>query len=284
VYLENGKTTTKNDTSALDQRINGIDAVALNEENGDHLVIAGDSNGMVHIFVVSAQASESSRSATEARIFLSEWPIICVKVVVVLNRVLVMFGTTKGSVFIVDVPRSSSEIRNAIHNQNEIWRVVGVFEGHGMGTNCIDTHVLCEDECQGVAKLCVATGGDDHSLSFAHLTLRKYGVETPLTLAQEPRIQSLPGASYSAMKSVFFLFYQGRPHLLSVGYSQTLCLWKISDEGQDYPAVAISNVPVDLGDVNGMSICVASSNDLEVWIAVCGMGVEMFKLCLMRID
>ncbi|KAG7347161.1 WD repeat-containing protein [Nitzschia inconspicua] len=277
-HLGCGLTTPKKETKLLDQRMNDVECVPLSEKDRVHLVIAGDSNGMVHLFLVSESLPSSHASTMGIKIPISDWPIICVRAVVIFDRVLVMFGTTKGNVMMIDLPKSANEIRDAIEFPDELWSFVGNFEAHCMGTNCIDAHVSQEDKSSCTAEVSVVTGGDDHSLSFAHLTVQKENDDAPISLVCVSKMSAVPGASYSAVKSVFYLFHQGQQYLVSVGYSQTLCFWKIFNHGEESPVEVISSVPVALGDVNCMSYCISTGDTLEVWIAVCGMGVEMFKL------
>jgi hypothetical protein len=106
------------------------------------------------------------------------------------------------------------------------------------------------------------------------------GWDAPFQLAQEPQIDVLSEASFSAVKGVSFLSLSGKQFVLSVGYSQQLCLWSVNnDKSSTLPRVK-SRAPVDLGDVNSMSICTAASDNqgCECWVAVCGMGVEMFRI------
>jgi hypothetical protein len=65
-------------------------------------------------------------------------------------------------------------------------------------------------------------------------------------------------------------------YILSAGYSQTLSLWQMTEDGNTKPGV-LSTVRIDLGDVNCMAVCRPS--EVVAWVAACGMGVEMFKLC-----
>lgn len=282
IHLGNGRTTPKKGKAVLDQRMYCIDAVPLRDENREHLVVAGDSNGMLHFFVVSESESESYNSTIDIKLAVNPWPIVCIKALVVFGRALIVFGTTRGDITMVDLPTSPTMIRGSLGCPQDLWSPVCTFEGHGMGTNCIDIQISHIDKNCDIADLSVVTGGDDHSITVGRVTIRNEGEDCPISLVCDPKIQSLPGASFSALKSVLHLSWHGQSYLLSVGYSQTLCFWKLPDQGVvDIVLEAISSVPVDLGDVNCMAAHASSKKDsLEVSIAVCGMGVEMFRLLL----
>jgi hypothetical protein len=179
---------------------------------------------------------------------------------------------------LIDLPKCSTDIRDAAEGANEVWKLLGNYQTHAMGTNTIaaDVSSFSNDN----AYLSVFTGGDDHSVAFFQIFVRSGKVDGRLSVSDVPAIQVVPGASFSALKSLYFLCHAGRRYLFSVGYSQRLSCWRFSDEGSNNLPEMISSTPVDLGDVNCMAVNISSKhNSLEVWIAVCGMGVEMFRIC-----
>jgi WD40 repeat protein len=276
-YIGQGRTTTKSDKVTLDHRINAVDAISLDDINRVHLVIVGDSSGNLHLFVVPETNPDLYKSIVGVKIAFSEWPIICVKALIVWDQVLVMFGTTKGNIVMIDLPKSSIGIGDAFEGPKKVWKLLGNYQIHGMGTNTIAAVV--SSKTHNYAQLSVFTGGDDHSLAFFHVIVQSEKDDVGLSVSNVPAIRVVPSASYSAMKSLFYLGHGGRRYLFSVGYSQTLSCWKFADEGSDNLPQVISSTTVDLGDVNCMAVCVSSRETLEMWIAVCGMGVEMFRIC-----
>jgi hypothetical protein len=287
-YIGQGKTITKNDKVTQDQRINAVDAISFDEIHREHLIIAGDSSGMLHLFVVpETNNPDLYQCKVGFKFAVSEWPIISVKALIVWDRVLVMFGTTKGNIVMIDLSKSWTDIRDTmVMNPKEVWQVLGNYQIHGMGTNTIAAANYVSSHSHDYADLTVFSGGDDHALAFFNLTLQcEKASGGRLSVMDHPAIQVVPGASYSALKSVFYLGHGGTHYLFSVGYSQTLSCWNIpstkkDDSSDNLPPQVITSIPVDLGDVNCMAVCVSSRDTLfEVSIAVCGMGVEMFRIC-----
>ena len=94
-------------------------------------------------------------------------------------------------------------------------------------------------------------------------------------LVQEPRLKVIPEASFSAIKGVSHFCFGGQSYILSVGYSSQLSTWKLL--GDDSMTLqGSSRVSVDIGDVNCLAVYL-SSDDSTCFVAVCGMGIELFR-------
>jgi hypothetical protein len=275
-YLGRG-TAGKKEVADIDQRFNAVKAMPLDEENRVHLAIAGDSNGYSHIFLLPecAEMFHELRSTVGAKVKLSDRPILSIEAVSAANRILVLIGTTKGDLISYDLAGSYSQLREEIESLNDVWTLVDTCQVHQMGTNTITASVSSVEAGESL-QIAIASGGDDHSLCFTHLSIQQRLETAQLCILSNPRVQKIPGASYSAIKSVSHVTMEEEKYILSAGYSQTLSLWQMTEDGNTKPGV-LSTVRIDLGDVNCMAVCRPS--EVVAWVAACGMGVEMFKLC-----
>jgi WD40 repeat protein len=275
-YLGRG-TAGKKEVADIDQRFNAVKAMPLDEENRVHLAIAGDSNGYSHIFLLPecAEMFHELRSTVGAKVKLSDRPILSIEAVSAANRILVLIGTTKGDLISYDLAGSYSQLREEIESLNDVWTLVDTCQVHQMGTNTITASVSSVEAGESL-QIAIASGGDDHSLCFTHLSIQQRLETAQLCILSNPRVQKIPGASCSAIKSVSHVTMEEEKYILSAGYSQTLSLWQMTEDGNTKPGV-LSTVRIDLGDVNCMAVCRPS--EVVAWVAACGMGVEMFKLC-----
>jgi hypothetical protein len=82
------------------------------------------------------------------------------------------------------------------------------------------------------------------------------------------RVTKVDVASSSAIKGVKHL---DKNHILSVGYSQILAIWRLSSDGSALKL--LSTVAVDVADVNCFSLPAAGN-----LVAIGGMGVEFVSV------
>ncbi|KAL3922164.1 MAG: hypothetical protein SGILL_002349, partial [Bacillariaceae sp.] len=277
-YLGKG-TNGKKKEAHIDQRFNAVKVVPVDKGKRVHLVIAGDSNGFAHIFLIpeDIQRVQDHRSTLGMKFQISARPILCIETVTVWNRVLLLIGTTKGDILFYDLPTSYSELEAKMKAQNKAWDLLGACEAHQMGTNTLSAFIssIENEQCVGVT---IVSGGDDHSLCFTHIKIQQNKHSDTLSVSDDRLVRSVREASCSAIKSVNHVTLNGKKFILAAGYSQILSLWNIPDDITIKPH-AVSTARIDLGDVNCMTFSNPSNGASEAWVAACGMGVEMFKLC-----
>lgn len=121
------------------------------------------------------------------------------------------------------------------------------FAAHMMGTNSMHLQVIVQSESCALLRIC--SGGDDQTLSVAHILLdlksmSVYGGEVVMLL----------GASGSALKGVS-VFDQS---LLSVGYDQRLTSWS-------FPSIDSQCIPLSVVKLlSDFKLGVCSSGEVEV--------------------
>ena len=273
-FIGKGSTRNKGD---IDHRMNAVQAVTLlGDKSQSQLVVGGDSNGCFHIFVVKGDDNEDCSNIVRGFSLptISGRPILSIAIVTVRNRFLIFMGSTGGDVIFLDVPGTLSELLDLDEDAN-CWNPIGKYLGHQMGANCIVAQIpSLEVTKNGInASVLVITGGDDQSLCISRIQLKQIGdCNSPLNLVHNAELSIFPEASSSAIKGVSLLRFRGQNYIIAVGYSQQLSVWRINSEIR-LSLQFLSSVSVDLGDVNSLSVCGKS----PCFVAVCGMGVEMFQ-------
>jgi len=187
-------------------------------------------------------------------------------------------GTTGGDIELFDLPASLSQLQDCWDNFASLWNPLGRYHGHQMGANAISGQILSLETANNKMRAIVSivSGGDDQALCISRVGLEQIDeCDTRLQLVQDPELKVIPEASFSAIKGVSHVRFRGQRFVLSVGYSQQLSIWRFHSD-DDMLLQCTSRLPVDLGDVNCLSVY-QSPDESTYLVAVCGMGVEMFR-------
>jgi WD40 repeat protein len=267
-FLGKGATRAK---AKIDHRINAVKAIPIQASDRSHLVVAGDSDGNCHLFMVSEDTQ--LRPPPGQLVQASSRPILCIDLLSINGRVLVVLGTTGGDVLLFDLPGSFVELSDQWDDLRASWLPLSSYQAHQMGTNSVSSSIQSKEDYDGVVVV-ICTGGDDQAVCIceAHIaTSRPSKLELNYKLC--PRVTR--EASFSAIKGVAQFLSKGKRFILTVGYSQQLAVWSCGEiEGSNLQLE--HHVPVDLGDVN----CLAVDDRLcsECLLAVGGLGMETFAL------
>ena len=287
--IGHGKTREKND---IDHRINSVASMLLESPNGagqdDHIVAAGDSQGNCQIYRVTADEDLQKRSWIGLPIPVEEAkrrPILSVELMRVGSCLLLMTGTTGGDIHLFDLPATTNaEEWNALlpgAQQEGIMafpaRRVGSFRAHQMGVNSVSTSLLLHQDSSST-KVRVCSGGDDQAISLCDIQIVFDAAGTKIVAATVLELKTYRESSSSAIKEVRML---DEKHVLSVGYSQRLALWKRSEEAG---LELLWTAPASVGDINCLA-CARTLDDnverkIRAKVAVCGAGVGLFSVDL----
>ena len=287
-----GKTSEKND---IDHRINSVASLLLESPNGDveddHVVAAGDSQGNCHIYRVTADEKLQSRSWIGLPIPVEEAkrrPILSVELIRVRSRLLLMTGTTGGDIRLFDLPGTTdAEEWNSLilaSQQGGIitfpTRRVGSFRAHQMGVNSVSASLLLHQDSSSI-KVRVCSGGDDQAISLCEIQIVFDATGTKIVATTVLELKTYRESSSSAIKEVRML---DEKHVLSVGYSQRLALWKHSEEAG---LKLLWTAPASVGDINCLAYARTPDDEQNILpvskatIAVCGAGVGLFSINLL---
>lgn len=277
-FIGNGVISKKGAT--IDHRINSVSAVPIPDcGNRSHFVIAGDSEGSSHAFSISEEDHQNYRNPIGLLVpTTSQRPILCVECLRIGERILILMGTTGGNIDMFDLPASLSPSQGCWDKFSSLWNPIGSYRGHQMGTNAISVEILSLEKENGQVRAVVSivSGGDDQALCTSRVSLEQADDCSPrLKLRNVPHLKVVPEASFSAIKGVSHVRFDDKRFLLSVGYSQQLSIWRFQAK-DDMFLQCTSRLPVDLGDVNCLSIY-RPPDESTFFAAVCGMGVEIFR-------
>ena len=271
-YLGKGANRVK---ATIDHRINAVKAVPLQGSNRSHLVVAGDSDGNCHLFIVAEDSK--LRPFPSLLIPTSSRPILCIDVLPVGARLLVVMGTTGEEVLLFDLPGLAPELHNHWDTIVESWFTLSSYKAHQMGVNAITAFIRSTAEREGgmTASISICTGGDDQAICICGFSLMTEN-RNKLRLTCDALCPLVTKeVSFSAIKGIFQFGEEGRRFLATVGYSQQLALWQLLGDEKNNLQLA-DKMPVDLGDVNCLAGCMSGRE--ELLLAVGGMGVETMVL------
>ena len=283
-----GKGSACKRQATIDHRINAVKAIPLEGSGRDHLVIAGDSNGNIQLYLIPEETRKGSKNTVGLQCPTSCRPILCIDTVMVGCRVVVLIGTTGGNVIIYDLPGRSQDLQQQWGEIVASWKPLGQYQGHQMGTNAISAHVVGFEDGH-TSFISVVTCGDDQALSICDIQFM--GSNSSLQLTAPMNKHTVREASLSALKDVKQIFREGERYVVCVGYSQMLSVWSLgmkTTNGVDgiehmLTKSVVARLPVDLGDINCLAVCCDTEKNTgrfisQVFVAVCGMGIEMFEI------
>eukprot|EP00934_Nitzschia_sp_Nitz4_P000719 Nitzschia sp. Nitz4//scaffold338_size18487//3825//6554//NITZ4_008787-RA/size18487-processed-gene-0.11-mRNA-1//-1//CDS//3329548332//719//frame0 len=280
-----GKGATRRNAS-IDHRINAVKAIPAMESERLHFVVAGDSNGQCHIFLIHEELDK--RIHTSPVMELSSRPILSLDLCVVGDWILVAIGTTGGDVQIYAMSKNMKDFAGSAESSTLLQVVLhplASYQAHQVGTNTLSLRATSQgDESYGVH---IVSGGDDQALCHCEFPVGK-GPNGTLEALVNPKLAPVHCASFSALKGIASIEHSGSHGIVATGYTQHLSYWQfVSSSTADTSSnkqsdkniqslVCGENVPVDVGDVN----CLAVYQDGvdSILVAVGGLGVELFKL------
>jgi WD40 repeat protein len=253
-------------TSTVDHRINAVCSVPLESHDGNywHVVATGDSNGSIHLFLVSENTRQ--RSALTSFLLAGDLrTVLALHFLRIKDRLLLFGGTTGGDVNVWDLPGNREQYENSASFG---CCPVASYQAHQSGTNSIDAHAVSTDATS--TRLCICSGGDDQAIT---ISIAIYSGEKAENVTFDLKtVHTTKEASGSAIKGVALTLDN---RALSVGYSQRLALWEINDSCE---LTLVSSTPIDVADVNSLSCCVV---DGCCFAAIGGEGIEWQQVTML---
>ena len=250
------------DKSTIDHRMNVVRAIPLvPSELKSHLVLAGDSDGKLHLVVVE-ETPTLRRTTVGQTLELSGRPILSVELLRAGEEILAFVGTTGGEVALLRLPaRLNSDIRN----ENGAHCLRGEFpsgpntiiRAHQSGVNGLSAALVDSK------RVIVCSVGDDQCLSFLLFDVQ-IGDDTTL-VKHVKRHQSA-----SALKSVKVVSQNDLFRVYTSGHDEILSLWLI--EVADTSIRLAASSPVG---TSGCAIDTIRGEKGRDLIAVGGIGLEL---------
>jgi WD40 repeat protein len=225
-----------NVTAAIDHRINAVKSFPINEECGHkslHLVVAGDSNGCLHVFIVS----EYSCCPIISKKTISEHgrPILCMDGFHGgLHDIFVVTGNSAGEVnvwhicyrdLILSEPMYQLKVQDGLSTDFSV-ELLCTYQAHQMGTNDLSALIVTQSDKTFIT---ICSGGDDQAIVVCTLEV--------ITVASNPgdfsRKVVVLGIvkdhqNESCLRAVKARKNRRRLYLYAVGYDQKLTVWCFS--------------------------------------------------------
>ena len=270
--------------AAIDHRINAVKALPFIQQVASkswHVVLAGDSNGCLHLFVVDELSF--SRTITGHLICADNRPILCLDVVdsSFHHGIFAFVGNSTGEVHVWYI--SYKELVNYVSQanpgeHNHLFNVssaekVYTYQAHQMGTNAISALV---EETVYKSLVTICTGGDDQALVLCtlHISLlpdSSLNVKVVSLVKEHQNESCLRAVKLMAGRNCYFLY--------AIGYEQRLTAWMYPKTGK---LERVSQIGVDVFDVASM-VCIENSERKKfasLTFAVAGEGVQTLSLNL----
>lgn len=253
--------------SRVDHRINAVCSVPLESHDcyNWHVVATGDSNGSIHMFLVSENTRQ--RSALTSFLLAGDLrTVLALHFLRIKDRLLLFAGTTGGDVTVWDLPGNREQYES---NESLGCFPVASYQAHQSGTNSIDAQVLSTDATS--TRICICSGGDDQAITISIAICS--GEKDENIAFNLKTVHTTKEASGSAIKGVALT---SDNRALSVGYSQRLALWEINDNCE---LTLVSSSPIDVADVNSLSCCIV---DGCYFAAIGGEGIEWQQVTMLK--
>lgn len=245
---------------AMEHRMNAIKAIPLQQRKGSgmirhHLVLAGDSNGGLHLFIIGENYDQST-STSSHMLCTDSRPILCIDILrISASLFLACVGDTSGNISFWALP-------GIVHGDfTEYLRALPssplhTYYGHSMGANCLSGMIIpvatgnCAD-----ATLLICSGGDDESLSLwsglidPNLTISELSV-------RNNHLVRVKQASSSALKGIKMVGTHSTGYrVYAAGYDQRVALWEVAMRKERPPELKfVTSVPVDVSDINCLDV------------------------------
>ena len=247
--------------STIDHRMNAVRAIPLApRELKSHLVLAGDSDGKLHIVVVNETAT-SRRTTVGQTIELSGRPILTLELLRAGEEILAFVGTTGGEVALFRLP---ARLKSGAHKQTGAHYLGGdnprrpdaIIRAHQSGVNSVSAALIDSK------KVLVCSVGDDQCLGVLVFDVQVGG---DAVLAKRFKRHQ----SASALKSVKVVAQNNLLRAYTSGHDEMLSLWLID--------VVDTTIRLLASSPTGNFGCAMDTIDCEKQelIVVGGVGLEL---------
>jgi len=270
--------------AAIDHRINAVTALPFIHQVASkswHVVLAGDSNGCLHLFVVDEL--NFCRTITGQLICADNRPILCLDVVDsgFHHGLFAFAGNSTGEVCIwhisyEELVNNASQANPGEHHHSyEVFPAerLYTYQAHQMGTNTVSA---LAEEMDYKTMVTISSGGDDQALVLCTLQVSllpdsSRNIKVVRLVKENQNESCLRSVKLMAGRNCYFLY--------AVGYEQRLTAWMYSKAGK---LERVSQIGVDVFDVASM-VCIENSEakkSASLTFAVSGEGVQTLSLNL----
>lgn len=267
--------------ATIDHRMNAVRATPLfPHEKQCHLVVSGDSDGNLHVCVIS-ECALPRRTVIGTILLGNGRPVLCLELLRLSGKVLAIVGTTggevtiwvfPGSIGIVDADAGDKEVRVVLPTTP-----IFSYRAHQTGVNDISAAVVDTPSPDG-SSVVVCTIGDDQSLSTCVFRFSDSSQEpdAPLMLTSQLLLVT-ECASASALKAVQLVMDCSTfDRIYTTGHDRQLTLWQLNISLDEISVKYVSSSPLGTdGSCIDYVCCDQEDGSVHEVIAVGGEGVEV---------
>lgn len=267
--------------ASIDHRMNAVRATPLfPREKQCHLVVGGDSDGNLHVCLIS-QCALPRRTVVGTILHGNGRPVLCLELLRFSGKILAIVGTTGGEVTIWVFP-GSIDISNAGVGDKEVHVVLPTspifsYCAHQTGVNDISAAIVDSPSPDGTSVV-VCTVGDDQSLSTCVLRFpdSSQDPDTPLMPISQLLLIT-ESASASALKAVQLVVDSSAfNRIYTTGHDRQLTLWQLNISLDEISVKCVSSSPLGTDGSCIDYVCrVQDDGSIHEMIAVGGEGVEV---------
>ena len=272
--------TIGSNKTAIDHRMNAVRATFLfPHKNQCHMVVAGDSDGNLHLCVISERTM--ARKTTIGTILQGNGrPVLCLELLRCFGKILCFVGTTDGEISVWELPGGI-----LVDNSGEISLEGAIpesplytYNAHQSGVNDLSVAIIQSRNSTDLSGVIVCSVGDDQALSTCVL----HFTDTPHEL--KPKKESFVttySASASAFKAVSLITDCSFYRVYTTGHDEKITLWHIDATSDQISVKFIASSA--LGTASHCIDCVQIeelNGTVTELIAVGGDGVELQSINL----
>ncbi|KAL7520033.1 hypothetical protein ACHAWX_004784, partial [Stephanocyclus meneghinianus] len=268
-------------TSSIDHRMNVVRAVPLvPSEPYSHMVVAADSDGDIHIVVISEVTL--LRKTTIGKILHGNGrPVLCLDLLHFLDRILVFVGTTAGEIMVWDLPSrvnfcSGDGRSNCIADAP--YSPLYTVNAHSSGVN--DLSVAIADKAMPVAVLCSV--GDDQTLAtYVFTFVEQASCEDRYLELSESKSVVGSSPSSSPLKSVKVVCDDSSLcfRVYTTGQDECITLWRLEFQPLAIKLISSSALSTEGSCIDCIQITYSNGSEHEM-IAIGGEGIELQSIDL----
>ena len=276
----------------IDHRMNAVRAVPLlPNDNQSHLVVSGDSDGNLHLVVISEFVVE--RRTTIGKILLGTGrPVLSIALLRCFDHVLAFVGTTAGELIVWDLPGKvkSENCDLGVHCLEGIMPTspMCIFHIHQAGVNDLSAAILTSCSSSNEFSVVVCAVGDEQAISACKLDfIEDSTLPSSCLRLRESHVSILQSASASPLKAVKLIVDDSAFHQVYVsGHDEKITLFRLDTQEDKQPRlVYVSSSP--LGTEGSCIDCLhltSTDGSTRSIIAVGGEGIELqsFDLEILR--
>jgi len=271
---------TTGSKATIDHRMNAVRSVPLPSNENYHFVVSGDSEGNLHVVMVSELPKD--RKTTIGEILKGNGrPVLCLELVTYNGFLLAFVGTTGGDIqlwtFSIAKLIGCSEASEDGHRQlGDVLPSTASceFKAHQSGVNDLSASIIV-GESESVV---ICSVGDDQTVSTCLIHFAESGPES--LSCEGIRLSTTQCASASALKSVELILDDSTFHrVYTSGHEESVTLWKL-----DFARLSlkyVTSVPIGT-EGSCLDCCQYNHPDgtIREVVAVGGLGTELLSFNL----